>query len=619
MTTSPAVHSDLSERMLHGFREDEHVRFRLPGGGQLNIDRKLPFLFVYRQPAGRADPGTRTLLLGEASYLLAREADHEVAAALVRDLAEAGTAEFGSFLVIELWAGTRADAGFVVRGPAGAAAPSMTTLRRGLEGLRTPGLRAPVDALETDERHPPGLEPLLAAEDCWDIGCLLLGLQVPPAFRNEADDVYPVFLRRFRAVLSPVLREAAFEFARVQTSAGLDSYRALGPRRFGPALFDIDRELAHIERSYELLLVLSPVNSSAAWREFRDGGCDREPEFHYRLLPVDPDLLKRRLYAMDMDEVADPALAFLLRDKRDELDRQVTLLTERNSPEFRLSSMRLYGVVDEPLLRAARDILERVPPPTGGGSDARLVRAGDFARIARAEIEQYRAALPDLAADVQVRSDLVGLMVSRGNLLVDERLRLPPHRVQPLLHHEVGTHVLTYYNGLAQPLLQLSTGLAGYDEMQEGIAVFTEYLAGGLGAARMRVLAARVVAAHSVEAGADFIDTFRLLHRQHDFTARTAFDITERLHHAGGFTRDLIYLRGLLHIIDFVRSGGDLEPLFIGKIAARHIDIMDELRARGFLRPPPLVPRILSEPDTAARLDAVRRGLPLIDMICEDP
>jgi hypothetical protein len=73
--------------------------------------------------------------------------------------------------------------------------------------------------------------------------------------------------------------------------------------------------------------------------------------------------------------------------------------------------------------------------------------------------------------------------------------------------------VLTYYNGRAQPLRQLYTGLAGYDELQEGLAVLAEYLADGLDASRMRVLAARVVAAHSVEHGATFTDTFRMLTR----------------------------------------------------------------------------------------------------------
>jgi hypothetical protein len=87
------------------------------------------------------------------------------------------------------------------------------------------------------------------------------------------------------------------------------------------------------------------------------------------------------------------------------------------------------------------------------------------------------------------------------------------------------------------------------------------------------------------------------------------------VHQSGGFTRDLIYLRGLLRLVEYLRAGGELEPLYVGKIAARHIEVMDELRARGYLRPPPLRPRLFELPGVADRIDAVRNGLPLSGMI----
>jgi uncharacterized protein (TIGR02421 family) len=604
----------LIERILRGYGADEHVRVRLPGGGVLNIDRKLPYLFVYRQPPSRRDEGTSRLVLGEASYLVALGAAGADVRTVVRALAEAGTAEFGSFLVLEVWAGEADSTRFVVHAPAGPAASSVEALSAGLDGFHTGRFATDTSVRSTDERHPPDLPPLLTAQECWRIGCLLLGLEIPPLYHDESGTAYPVFVRRVRAQLSPVLRQTAFEFARVQTAAGFDSYRALGPRRFGPALFDIDRELAEIERSYQFLLLMAPLNSDEAWTRFRGSRFRRSPEFHYRLLPVDPDLLKRRLYDLDLDHVADPAMAFLLHDKREELDRQITMLAERNTPEFRYASIRLYRPADTGLLRTAGELLASVPPaeyPRAGPD----IGAGDFARLAMAEIEHYRQAYPELAAEVQVRPDLAGLMVSRGNLLIGRRLALRRDRVEALLHHEVGTHVLTYYNGRAQPLRQLYTGLGGYDELQEGLAVFSEYVAGGLSADRMRLLAGRVLAAHSVEDGAGFMETFRLLTGGHGFAASTAFDVSERVHQSGGFTRDLIYLRGLLSLLQYLRDGGALEPLFLGKIAAKHVAIIDELRARGFLAEPPLRPRIFERADAPARISAAARGLPLTDMI----
>ena len=67
-----------------------------------------------------------------------------------------------------------------------------------------------------------------------------------------------------------------------------------------------------------------------------------------------------------------------------------------------------------------------------------------------------------------------------------------------LLQHEIGTHVLTYYNGKGQPFRQLYAGLSGYEALQEGIAVLSEYLVGGLCGNRLRLLAARVVAVRAM-------------------------------------------------------------------------------------------------------------------------
>jgi uncharacterized protein (TIGR02421 family) len=608
-----AVDSPQLDRILRGFRTDAHVRERLRAGGVLNIDRKLPCLFVHRQPPDAADAGTERLVIGEASYLISKD-ESERPDDIVAALAETATSEIGSFMVVEVWAGAADSRDFVIHAPTGAAAGSVGALQRGLETLRASGIDAGVRVSSTDERGPPGQPPLLSARDCWEIGCLLIGLEVPPLYRSADGAVYPVFLRRLRSLLSRVLRQAAFEFARVQTNATLESFHALGPRRFGSELADADRRLAELETSYELLLLVSPINSAEEWSRFRDGGFTRAPEFRYRLLPVDPDDLKRRLFAIDLEPIADPALAFLLRDKRDELDRQITLIAERNSDTFRFASARLYGAVDPLLLGVARDILDSVHVSRAALPPA-SVTAEEFAAQANAELEYYRAQFPALAAQVQIRSDLVGLMVSQGNLLISGRLALRPPRVAPLLHHEVGTHVLTWYNGSAQPLRQLATGLADYDELQEGLAVFAEYLAGGLDASRMRVLAGRVLAAHSVEHGADFMETFRLLADGHGFSRGTAFDIAERVHQCGGFTRDMIYLRGLLRLVEYIRAGGALEPLYIGKIAAKHVEIIEELRARGFLVPPPLLPRLYELPETHARIEAVRRGLPITDMI----
>ena len=121
--------------------------------------------------------------------------------------------------------------------------------------------------------------------------------------------------------------------------------------------------------------------------------------------------------------------------------------------------------------------------------------AAQFAERASAEIARYASRYADFRAAVQVSDEMYpGLLVSRGRLLVGRETRIPAGRAEALIQHEVGTHLVTYFNGRHQPLRQLYTGLARYDELQEGLAVLSEYLVGGLRSDRLRLLAARVLA-----------------------------------------------------------------------------------------------------------------------------
>jgi uncharacterized protein (TIGR02421 family) len=580
------------------------------GGVRLVVDGRRPFLVVVR--GGPESLALHRLVRGESSYLRAgRDADDTTVRGIVGEAVRAGVRAHGSFLVLEIWAGEALR----VLGPDGPAPATVRSLVDGLADLDMGERAPPVRAEATPHRQPPGHAPILTVSEAHELGALLLGLEMPPVWRDpETGALFPVFLRRLAHDFSGVLRNAVFEFVKVQGGTELSSYRALGRRELGRDVWDADRRLAEIDASFDPLLLVAPVNADDAWERFRDGGYQRDPELRYRLLPIDPDLLKRELYEIELEAVDDPAAWRLLRDKREELDKQITLLAERNTPSFLHDSIRLYGSIEPALLDRAREILEEVPAP-GASRGGERVGARAFAARAREEFDFYSTRYPAFQSEVQIRPDLVGLMVSSGKLLVGRRLALSPDRVEALLQHEVGTHVLTYVNGASQPFLQLARGFADYDELQEGLGVLAEYLVGGLTAARMRLLAARVIAVHCRVGGARFVETFRRLHDDHGLTARGAFDVATRVHQSGGFTRDIIYLRGLVGLVEYLRDGGALEPLYVGKMAARHLEIVKELQERGVLGSAPLLPRFLEREDARRRLQALRDGLPVHAMV----
>jgi uncharacterized protein (TIGR02421 family) len=240
----------------------------------------------------------------------------------------------------------------------------------------------------------------------------------------------------------------------------------------------------------------------------------------------------------------------------------------------------------------------------------------EFAELANLEIEYYRERSATFNAQASVRDDMYsGLLATGGNLLIGRETCISKRRANALLQHEVGTHLVTYHNGETQPLRLLKVGLAGYDSLQEGFAVLSEYLVNGLSRGRLRTLAARVIATDQLIREVPFADVFQQLVDQFGFDPRPAYTITLRVFRGGGLTKDALYLAGLVEILHYLGKGGDLEPLLVGKIAADHIPVVRELLLRGVLRPPALRPRFLELPDAKQRLAEITSRTTLLDLI----
>jgi uncharacterized protein (TIGR02421 family) len=288
------------------------------------------------------------------------------------------------------------------------------------------------------------------------------------------------------------------------------------------------------------------------------------------------------------------------------------MLSCRNSGDFRYLSLTLYEPVEPELLASAREILATV---SAGRDGSESIGADLIRKTSRALIADYRKANPDFNGRVAVRQDIpAGLMVSGRTLMISQSTRMPRHRLDALLQHEVSIHLLTHVNGDAQGLKIFRTGLAGYEGVQEGLGVFAECAVGGLTAARLRLLGARVLVVDAMISGAEFIDAFRLL-RDQGFGSRMAFNVAARVYRSGGLSKDAIYLRGFRQVLGLLADGSDLSPFWYGKIAARHVPVIEELAARGLLQPPRSLPQFLARPDAQARIESMRTAPPLSQLI----
>jgi len=604
------------------------VRRKLPSGGYLHLDHQVPFLLVYRRPTQVTSPATEQLLRGEASYLIidGRRRLNKSTVTLISAIGESLAKSFGAFLIVEIWsdqaevfAGIMPDfrpAFRILTQRSDALSSSALTLKKALSRIRAQQTQAQVTVTESARPWAPGLPRLVPAPLARRIGCHYLGIGIRPVYEDvETGETFPLIQRALHRGLGRAIRRAVFKFTRDQTTQRPPHYHALGPHSLVKLVWKVDRELAEITADFDFLLSVTPINADQAWSTFKRKRFESEPRFIYRPLPVDPALVKRQLYRIPIEKIEDPALEALFSAQRMELERKLTMLSDRGSRRFLYGSLQLYGRVDEQLLATARHILEHVPARSRGKSAVRQLDAVEFAARAEAEIKYYRERDPRVWSRVEIRDDVVGMLVSHGNLLLNSRQKVAENRVEALLAHEIGTHVLTYFNGQAQPFHQLYAGLPGYEELQEGLAVLAEYLTGGLTGPRLRMLAARVLAASMITEGAGFTEVFRKLDDGYGFSQKMAFNITLRIFRGGGLLKDMVYLRGLMRLLEYLGGGGAFEPLLLGKFGADHLPIIRELQWRKVLSAPSLKPRYLDNPEVTARLEIVCQGITLQDLV----
>ena len=613
--------TDLSQesidQIIETLEKTGEISATLPGGGLIHIEENLPYLIVYREREN--DFGTERLVISGASYLLIGDSNFEAYQKLVFALANQLCGHFQSFLILELFTGDSRNA-FTIKAPVQKIGSTVSVLKEELEDISGlfPGFQEQfnvrVEIEDTPHRQREGDPDLLTVEQAKRLGTVLVGLEIPPVYRDEEDRVYPVFLRQFKDYLIDCLHKAIFDYMRIQTTCGIVSHLALGRKHLKDKVFEIDKALARIEKSYQFLWLVAPANIKHIKQTFIESNYEKVLDYHYRPLPIDPDVLKRELYNLKIEDIDDPAISHLFREKREELDQQITMLNERGSRNFFYNSIRLHKGISPKLNAEAKQILKEVPEQEEDEKQE-LLDAKAFSSLTRREFEYFKNQDKNFSSKVHIREDVNIMMVNKGELYIPADYKMSKIEANALIQHEVGTHVLTYYNGRTQPLQLLCSGLADYDPLQEGLAVMSEYLAGGLTPNRLRTLAGRVIGGSARMEGADFLQTFRLLKLNYDFSPERAFNITSRIMQGGGFLKDIIYLKGLVQLRDYLQEGGDYKQLLIGKFALKHTEIIKELTEREVLNTSKIQPSYFLNDDFEEKMNLIREGLPLSKMI----
>ena len=172
-----------------------------------------------------------------------------------------------------------------------------------------------------------------------------------------------------------------------------------------------------------------------------------------------------------------------------------------------------------------------------------------------------------------------------------------------LLHHEAFVHSLTALNGRHQTMLpSLSLPSPRVTATQEGLATFAEQITGHIDIGRMKRISLRIEAVAMALDGADFIQVFHYFldaGQSPEDSFASAQRVFRGVPTSGGhaFTKDTVYLRGLVDVHTFFRWALRQQQLhlcrwlFAGKMTLVDVQRFAPLFQAGVLVPARWLPR----------------------------
>jgi uncharacterized protein (TIGR02421 family) len=179
-----------------------------------------------------------------------------------------------------------------------------------------------------------------------------------------------------------------------------------------------------------------------------------------------------------------------------------------------------------------------------------------------------------------------------------------------LLEHEVFVHTLTAINGARQShLTTLSLGSPRTTATQEGLATFAELITGAIDLNRLKRIALRVIAVEMALSGANFIEVFDYFIKNGQ-THNESYGSTQRIFRGGDprgcavFTKDSVYLDGLLHAHSFFRWAMKnqklhlLHVLFAGRMTFTDAEPLEPFMATKLIAEPKYLPPWLAQVST---------------------
>jgi len=324
-----------------------------------------------------------------------------------------------------------------------------------------------------------------------------------------------------------------------------------------------------------LLSRLNPLNTQNEKRKFfysHIRGVPYNPVFRYKKSQTNIPRITQELEGLliDIPSNKDERWFFSknLEGKRKRLLKKALALQHRGSLDFGVHAGNLFGKPRQDQITYAEN--QFTPQAVDCFSSIKdTLSSAEAAQTLQKHVDKNL-----LPWQVRLRSNIsskAGLDSRSKYLLIKREDRFAPEEVASLATHEIETHIFRKENGSLQRLPSLfGEGFAGPPTTEEGLAFFNE-TQGLHDPRRVLIVAARTIAAHLANTKS-FYEVFRAL-EDRGLPSNYAWAVTLRVKrgftdtsYPGSFPKDHHYLKGYLGIKDFLKRGGHLQSLYVGKL-----------------------------------------------------
>jgi hypothetical protein len=349
-----------------------------------------------------------------------------------------------------------------------------------------------------------------------------------------------------------------------------------------PTLPQPFQHLTELCNSLDLLTYINPTNHVACKQAFLQNRT--MPAFEYLPVPMHFRDMVGEIAGLDLQ--GHPASG-LYESVRQHTLLLLDLLLHIGTPDFARVALKADTPPSDTEIQAALEVLQGKQPKTP--------REHIGVEVVQHAMQQILSEFGLLGWKVAIGNTIARCRVIRSTRTIElsQNANYFVGDDQKLIVHEIYGHIFRHANGERQPLPILAFGTPDYLATEEGITAYLEEQWGfredASGAAR-HVLASRAALRHGFAGAFDEMrpfcasdeKTFQLVLRAKRGVANHS--------QPGAYLKDLAYFRGYRIVAQYVKDGGNLFDLYIGKVSVQDLALLEPLAKAGWIVAPSVLP-----------------------------